>query len=598
MPIALRILGVLAAAALGVVLPRAGAGEWKGLKYTVEFRGIPGPVSRSWLESVAGTLLYSDRLPESLTELERRAGRDVPVLVRALRAEGYYAARVVAEVIPGKIPLRVVFALDSGPEYRFTTVEIEVNPGFPGLRESLPSPEALGLVPGRRARAEIILASSEACLAVLEAEGYPFAAEASRRVVVDHAAASVSVRLVFAPGPPARFGAVSFSGLERTREEYCREHLPWREGEPYNAGLVRRFRDWLSATRLFSLVRIEHPPALGEDNLLPLEVSVRERARRTLKAGVGYRTDEGPMGLVSWEDRNLLGRAEVLGFEARASGIGFSGRAGYRKPDFLASGQVLDLSVKGAREFPDAYTSSWLRALGLLERKLGTTVTAGAGAGIRFSRVEQSGDEENYVFLLLPLKLDWDGSDDLLDPARGFRLALEGRNFLDARDASIGFLAWSANASAYLEIFSGRRLVLAGRAEAGGTVGAGQFTVPADERFYAGGGGSIRGYPYQTVGPLDADDDPVGGRALVEINAELRARIWGDLGLAAFLDGGTAFEAPYPEFEERPLLWGTGFGFRYYLAGLPLRADVGFPLNRRPGVDGSFQVYVSLGQAF
>ena len=137
---------------------------------------------------------------------------------------------------------------------------------------------------------------------------------------------------------------------------------------------------------------------------------------------------------------------------------------------------------------------------------------------------------------------------------------------------------------------------MAGGANVGAIVGAERNEIPADERFYAGGGGSIRGYAYQTVAPLSGTD-PIGGRSIFELSLELRLKLTEQFGLVTFLDGGNAFTSQTPDFRES-LLWGTGLGFRYYTPIGPLRLDVAFPLDRREGIDDSFQVYVSLGQAF
>jgi translocation and assembly module TamA len=127
-------------------------------------------------------------------------------------------------------------------------------------------------------------------------------------------------------------------------------------------------------------------------------------------------------------------------------------------------------------------------------------------------------------------------------------------------------------------------------------VGASRDAIPADERFYAGGGGSVRGYPFQSVGPVEGDE-PLGGRSLFELSTELRIKVTDRIGLVAFLDGGTAFETTSPDFSE-DLRWGTGLGIRYFTPIGPFRLDVGVPLNRRPEIDDSFQIYVSLGETF
>ena len=126
--------------------------------------------------------------------------------------------------------------------------------------------------------------------------------------------------------------------------------------------------------------------------------------------------------------------------------------------------------------------------------------------------------------------------------------------------------------------------------------GAPRDRIPADERFYAGGGGSIRGYSYQSVGPL-VGGEPLGGRSLLELSLELRFKMTESIGVVTFLDGGNTFESEFPDFSES-LVWGTGVGLRFYTSFGPFRLDVGFPLDRRDEIDDAFQVYLSIGQAF
>jgi translocation and assembly module TamA len=148
----------------------------------------------------------------------------------------------------------------------------------------------------------------------------------------------------------------------------------------------------------------------------------------------------------------------------------------------------------------------------------------------------------------------------------------------------------------YIHLSQTPPLVLATGVTLGSIVGAETEEIPADERFYAGGGGSVRGYAYQSVGPL-IGDVPTGGSSLIELTMEFRLKITERLGVVGFLDGGNVFTTKYPDIGEK-LFWGAGGGFRYYTRIGPLRLDVGFPLDRRPDVDDRFQIYVSLGQAF
>ncbi|MBN2125566.1 MAG: BamA/TamA family outer membrane protein, partial [Deltaproteobacteria bacterium] len=220
----------------------------------------------------------------------------------------------------------------------------------------------------------------------------------------------------------------------------------------------------------------------------------------------------------------------------------------------------------------------------------------GAGLGLKTSRVTQTAEEERYSLAFLPMNLEWDTSNDLLDPSRGGRLGMEAIPFLDVSGEGLDFIKNRARYARYFQVSESPWVVLAGRATAGAISGAGRDEIPADERFYAGGGGSIRGYAYQSVGPY-RDGNPVGGSSLLELSLELRTKVSDRLGMVAFLDGGGVFKELNPDPEEE-LLWGSGLGFRYFTPIGPLRFDVGVPLDRREGIDDAFQIYVTLGQAF
>jgi translocation and assembly module TamA len=231
-----------------------------------------------------------------------------------------------------------------------------------------------------------------------------------------------------------------------------------------------------------------------------------------------------------------------------------------------------------------------------LERKVGKTIKWSAGPAFRWSRVEQFEEKDEFALIGLQSILDWDRSDNLLDPTRGGRLRVQLTPYWDTLGTSLTFTRGSVSYSHYLTLLEKPHIIFAARAGLGSLVGAERDAVPADLRFYAGGGSSIRGYPYQTVGPL-VDDDPIGGRSLFEVNTELRVRVTRDIGIVGFIDGGSAFEDIAPDFSE-DILWGAGLGFRYYTPIGPLRLDVAVPLQRRHGIDDWFQVYVSIGQAF
>jgi translocation and assembly module TamA len=164
----------------------------------------------------------------------------------------------------------------------------------------------------------------------------------------------------------------------------------------------------------------------------------------------------------------------------------------------------------------------------------------------------------------------------------------------------VSFVPLQASGSTYLDagaLFGAPvgRTVLALRGLIGNVAGASQLELPADKRLYAGGTATVRGYKYQSVGPLFPDDTPQGGTAVVAGTLELRQRILGDFGAVAFVDAGQVAASGW----SFPSPWGVGAGVggRYYTSIGPVRVDVAVPVNKLPNSD-SFQIYIGIGQAF
>ncbi len=222
---------------------------------------------------------------------------------------------------------------------------------------------------------------------------------------------------------------------------------------------------------------------------------------------------------------------------------------------------------------------------------------AGVGPSVETAWITEDGETNNSTLFGVPAFILRDITDDPLDPTEGSRLRFAPTPYVGWYQTSQHFMTDELSATTYHSLDPERRYILAGRAKVGSLVGESRSSVPADKRFYAGGGNSIRGYPFQKVGPLDDQRDPIGGRSLVEFSAELRARIWGNFGVVPFIDGGTVFSSAVPDFSET-LRWGAGLGLRYYTAIGPVRVDLATPLNPRKDVDDPFQFYISLGQSF
>jgi translocation and assembly module TamA len=564
--------------------------------YEVTFEGVPESSLLKEMKALSDTIALKDEPPASLNLLKKRIDRDNHKFLKLLRAHGYYGAEVKGEIDAKAEPLRVVFRVHTGPAYILDSVDFQMADKGGKQIAQLAQAGEIGLVSDSPFNAKAVIDAQKALLRRLTNQGFPFPKVQERKIIVNHLTQSVSVTFSIDPGPQARFGATVFQGLDSVEEDYVRRKIPWQEGDPFHGDLLADFQKRLLGLGLFATVRVVPGPSLDEKGGLPVTVTVTERKHRSVRVGAHYRTDEGLGGTLSWEHRNLLHQGERLTLTGVASGITLSAEGIFRKPDFLRNDQALRLSMRLAEDDTDAYTSRNAVSLASIDRNVTKEITMGAGLGFKTSKVTQLGQEESYSLLSLPLYLERDTSDDLLDPSRGGRLALRLSPFYDVSGESADFARGYGRYRHYFQLLKAPSLALAASVTLGSIVGAETREIPADERFYAGGGGSIRGYAYQSVGPR-IGDVPVGGRSLAELSLEMRLRISQRFGLVGFLDGGNAYTDRLPDLGEK-LFWGAGGGFRYYTPIGPLRLDIGFPLDRRPDIDDRLQIYVSIGQAF
>lgn len=580
------------------------------LPYEVELTGVDDDLRGTLNDSSTLVELKNDP-PPSLIGLERRAESDRTRLQAALRSAGYYDARLDIKVDAARQPARVSVEVEPGPLYHYKSVTVASASGAP-LPGGPADPATLGLGAGEPARGQPVLDAEAGLLRSLATRGYAFAKVADRRVTVDHTDRSMDVVFTIDPGPAVRYGATRIDGLEQVDERLVRGRLPWRPGEPFDPATLDRARQDIAKLEVFDTVRVRLAERPGPDGVTPVEVTVAERKRRFIGAGVSYSTLEGIGANAYWGHRNLLGGAERLrlgvevGRVAGASGgksstgnnlpdLRFS--ANFRKPDFLWPHQSLVLNFAVTSDQPPAYDRVATELTGALEWQFTDRLTFSYGIGGERGRVRTRERSWQTAFVRIPLGLAWNGTDDLLNPAKGERASLQVTPALPAGgDTERPFTAVQFNGSVYHDFGTGGRYVGAARVGVGSIVGATLDQIPPDHRFYAGGGGSVRGYGFQKAGPRNRFNEPTGGRSLFEAGVEMRIKVTDSIGIVPFLDAGSVYDSALPDFSQT-LRLGAGLGARYYTDFGPLRVDVGVPLNQSRG-DARWQLYLSLGQAF
>jgi len=583
---------------------------------------IPPTGDRTIDQAMADASLLAqlkDQVPVGPFALIARAESDIGRIDTTLRSFGYYDAGIQVRIAGTAIDdPRLLLLLESLPPMSEVLVEVSVIPGplyrLGIVRLDGPVPAdaraAFRLAPGEPARAQDILDAGAAVLLSLQEDGFALARVPPPDAVVDHDTRTMDIVYHAEPGQRLAIGEVRVIGLERLRESAVLRRLGLNPGEPFSPSRLEAARRDLLAGGVLAWARLTPVDAPDAQGRLPLTLELAERPRRVIRLAGSFSSDEGLTVSASWTHRNLLGGGERLTLTGDVGQIGgtdinalsYLTNASLMLPDLWVRDLDLRLDLGAVNEDLDAYDREAVTAGLTFERRLAPGLSAGAGVAFERSRVSQDGPPRDYRLVSAPLALGYDSTDSPLDPLRGLRLAaqmtptrvLEGEESGFVRTRLVGSAYLDLGAEAALPKGSGR-LVLAGRLVIGSIVGAAAGDVPPDWRFYAGGGGSVRGYPFQSIGPRTVSGSPAGGDGLLEGSLELRQRINANWGGVAFIDAGSVSRESMPSADG--LAVGVGVGLRYFTPIGPVRADIATPLDRNIG-GSAVQVYIGIGQAF
>ncbi|MZR22929.1 BamA/TamA family outer membrane protein [Sneathiella chungangensis] len=571
------------------------ASEEPDLRYEVTINGAPTDEVLDLLEQSSRLEQLSDKLPPSEAALRRRADVDVEGFKKVLRSEGYYAGDVKYTLDKKQEPIAISYDITPGPLFRITKFEIKFTEGA-----DIPVPPALsdlGIEIGMPARSEPIVNAGTQTIVDLGYRGFPGATIEKQDAIVDFATDGMEVTFVINAGPKLYMGELRVEGLQEVEEDYIRRIAAWTPGKLYDTRVLDELRRRYLRSGLFDAVRIKQRENDQPDSTVPITFVFTERDRRSIGVGASFSTSEGFGTQYYWENRNYFGQGEKLRADLTLAEIRREIKVTFVKPNFVRLDQNFNASFDIRQENTEAYDEDAVTAYVGLDRRWRKKWVLGAGVSLEYAKIDDSGVTENYALGGLPLTARYDSTDDLLDPTKGRRFNTSLVPYVGLNQNTPDFLRLEMDGSTYYSVLDDDRLILAARGKIGLMAGDSANEIPASKRFYSGGGGSVRGYKYQTVGPLDSNNDPVGGRSLLEVGFEARARITDSIGIVPFIEGGNVYESMAPDFSGE-FLWGAGLGFRYYTAIGPIRFDVALPLNRRDGVDDAYQFYISIGQAF
>ena len=423
-------------------------------------------------------------------------------------------------------------------------------------------------------------------------------------MVADHARGVLDVSLQLDAGPIAPFGPTTVEGAQSVDSAFIARMTGIPDGEQYDPAALAAAEKRLRALEVFSSVTVRGADSLSADGAVPVEVNVSERKHRYLGIGATYSSTDGGGMEAYWGHRNLFGRAEKLRIEGSLNGLGETSEAEdmtwrgailFEKPGVLGPASKFTSKLEVEQEDPDAYRRFSVEGAVGISYELTEQQTVSAGIDVEYATLTDSFNVDlETITVALPLEYVRDTRDNKLNPTTGTRLSLLVEPAYEINSGAT-FVKLHAEASAYRALDAEKRFVAAGRIAAGSIYGADLASIPANRRFYAGGGGSVRGYGYQDIGPVDATGKPTGGRSVLESSAELRIGVTDTIGIVPFIDAGLV--SANQDFSGAEFKVGAGLGLRYSTPFGPLRIDVAVPLNKGP-LDPDYGIYAGIGQAF
>ncbi|MGL4208046.1 MAG: autotransporter assembly complex protein TamA, partial [Candidatus Adiutrix sp.] len=498
----------------------------------------------------------------------------------------------------------VVVTVDFNPgaQYYLGRGDIMIAPPLSQALSGLKLPETLsevGLIPGEAAVANDVLRAEVQLENAFHNRGYPGAQIVSSRYTLDRKNKILNAELVVNPGPLVRFGDLIPQGQTTVSESFLRAQRTWALGEPWEQVRVDDYVMKLRQSGLFQSVTAKGANSDDDAGLRPVLLTLVGAPERTVGGLITYDTNFGPGVTTYWEHRNFSGHGDRLRLEMPLWEDLQKLTAAYRYPFFKNPNQDLLMAAEIGHEDAPAYELWSVATSAGIERRLSRRLRVSAlGLLSGGSITETDQERQNFIMLGAPMSAIYDRTTNVLDPTYGQRLIVSATPFTGTYNQKFNVIKNRLEAHAFIPLREDAHLGLALKGALGAIWGAETDNIPPSIRFYSGGGGSVRGYDHQLVGPLNSEGNPQGGAAVAELNAETRLRVSEDFGLVAFLDGGMVYDRPGANaYGFKNLLWGAGAGARYYTPIGPVRLDLATPLNRRPG-DGRLQVYISIGQAF
>ncbi|OXT00687.1 hypothetical protein B7H23_11380 [Notoacmeibacter marinus] len=581
--------------------------------YEVTFDYSGDPELEDVARNVSSLWKGRDEPANGVSGLIVTARGDYKSILGAFYNRGYYGpviritidGREVSDLPPDASlsnPAQVLVSVESGPVFNFSRAEIRNQAPPPqSRRDEVDDPADEGFASGEVAKAGVIKQAGALAVEAWRQQGYAKAEVVDRVLTADHATQTFDATIDVDPGRFAVYGETSVRGVRDIDPEWLAFMVGLPRGQEFDPDDLDRATERLGRLDVFKSYSIREGDEIGPGGLLPITAIVKEKPKRRIGFGTTYSTTNGFGASAYWVHRNLWGRAERLRLDASVEGIdGTEYRdfdyllgAEFTKPGILTPDTNFNAALKAQRQVNDSY------AINEVEASAGITQIVTEDLELSFGFTGSLAQTEDDVFgerefatIGAYIRAVFDTRDDPADATEGFYV--DGRiapyqEFLYGNTFVRGVL----DARTYFGL-ADDRVVLAGRVKLGTVLDPPIEETSPDLLFFAGGGGSVRGYDYQSIG-VETASGTIGGRSLAEASGEVRLRVTDAIGLVAFADIASVTAESYPKFQDYQI--GAGAGLRYRTPIGPIRLDFAVPINKREG-DPNFAIYAGIGQAF
>ncbi len=534
--------------------------------------------------------------------------------------EAYYNGRgyLAASVSPPRIgknaatrTARILIPISEGPLFHVGNVEFSGNHAISSdtLQSALPLRSGGVYLPKLREDAASILRD------LYGEQGYNRAAVASS-LDLEAAPGKVNVKFTITENQQEVIEELAVRGNRYTSADLVLAQARLHKGDPVALGKLSAARRNLYNTGAFALVDVERTPlpssSGGNRQPVRLTVRVREIQPWEIRYGGYYDTDRGPGGIADISNRNISGSARVIGMRYRHDAGLHELRPYFSQP--LLKRFPLQTTASGylRKEIMPGFITERQGFLLQQQARPARHYVLDYGYNIENARTyERNPDplfpfDASLRFASLITSLTRETRDDLLDATRGSMISQSfewGPSVLGSQIRYVRyfgqyfkFIPLSKPAPVPFSAIERSRVVFAGGVRAGFAGGLGGDEYPIAKRFFSGGGTTIRGFDFNSIGPRDALDNPEGGNAMIVLNGELRFPLFRMFDGVGFVDAGNVYRLA-GGFDPGDMRKSAGFGLRVRTPYVLVRVDYGIKLDRRPG-EGFGKLFFSIGQAF